>query len=75
MCLAIPMRIESIEGDFAIVETASARRRISVTLLEAPRINDYVLVHAGFAIQKIDERLAQETIELLNKMALSRYNA
>ena len=68
MCLAVPMRIESLEGDLAVVEIAGARRRISVALLESPSLGDYVLVHAGFAIQKIDQEQAEETIRFLNQI-------
>ena len=69
MCLAIPMQIESIEGDMAEVCIADTRRSISVALLDTPKIGEYVLVHAGFAIHKINEEEAAETIKLLNKMA------
>lgn len=65
MCLAIPMRIESIDGDRAVVEVSGTRRAISVALLEGPAVGDYVLVHAGFAIQRIDEAEAAETARLL----------
>lgn len=68
MCLAIPMQIESIDGDLAIVNVAETRREISVALLESPNIGDYVLVHAGFAIKKINEQEALETAALLNEM-------
>ena len=63
------MMIEAIDGDMAVVELSGTRRQISVALLEEPKIGDYVLVHAGFAIQRIDEQHAAETAELLNKMA------
>ena len=68
MCLAIPMQIESIDGDLAIVNVAETRREISVALLESPNVGDYVLVHAGFAIKKINEQEARETAVLLNEM-------
>lgn len=69
MCLAIPMRIESIDGELAVVELGGTRRHISVALLETPTVGDYVLVHAGFAIKRIDEEEAAETMRLLNEMA------
>lgn len=69
MCLAIPMRIESIDGDMAVVELSGTRRRISVALLEEPGVGNYVLVHAGFAIKQIDEQEAAETVRLLNELA------
>jgi hydrogenase expression/formation protein HypC len=68
MCLAIPMQIESLEGNLAVVDAAGARRQISVALLENAMVGDYVLVHAGFAIQKIDQEQAEETFRFLNEI-------
>ena len=68
MCLAVPMQIESLEGNLAVVDAAGARRQISVALLENAMVGDYVLVHAGFAIQKIDQEQAEETIRFLNEI-------
>lgn len=72
MCLAVPMQIESIDGAMATVAVAGTRREVSVALLPEPRVGDYVLVHAGFAIRTIDEHEAQETATLLNRMAQLR---
>lgn len=63
------MQIESIENEMATVGVAGTKREVSVSFLADVSEGDYVLVHAGFAIKKIDEKEAQETIELLNKMA------
>lgn len=63
MCLAIPMKIERIEGDFAIVETARLSRRINIQMLPTIKPGDFVLVHAGFAIQKIDQEAAEQTFK------------
>ncbi len=68
MCLAIPMRIESIDGTTAFVSAAGARLSANLMLVENPRIGDYVLVHAGFAIRIIDEDEAMETIKELNRL-------
>lgn len=62
------MQIESIDGDIAIVGMGNTRLRISIALLENPAVNDYVLVHAGFAIRRIDEAEAEETVRLLNEL-------
>lgn len=62
------MQIESIDGDIAIVDAGGTRLRISVALLENPAVNDYVLVHAGFAIRQIDQAEAEETVKLLNEL-------
>ena len=68
MCLAVPMQIESLEGNLAVVDAAGARRQISVAFLENAMVGDYVLVHAGFAIHKIDQQEAEETLKLLSQM-------
>lgn len=69
MCLAIPMRIDSVTGGLAKASAAGATLDISVALIEEPATGDYVLVHAGFAIKKIDETEAKKTADLLNKLA------
>ena len=69
MCLAVPMQIESKNGDTATVTAAGTSRDINISFLEDTSIGDYVLVHAGFAIKRIDEKAAEETAKLLNKMA------
>ena len=68
MCLAIPMKIESIDGMSARVSAGGSTIAANVMLLDNPQIGEYVLVHAGFAIRKIDENEAAETIEALNKL-------
>lgn len=64
MCVAIPARVKSIEGLTADVEVGGVSRKISVQLTPEVQKNDYVLVHAGFAIQVVDEQEAQETMKL-----------
>lgn len=69
MCLAVPSKVLSIDNTVAVVDVYGARRLISLLLLEDEvKIGDYVLVHAGFAIQKVDETLAKETLDLLIKL-------
>jgi len=68
MCLAVPMQLEEITGDRGIVTIGGAKREIGLNLLPDARKGDFVLVHAGFAIQKIDEKEARETIELFREM-------
>ncbi len=69
MCLAIPSRIISIDDLTATIDVYGARRQVSLMLLaEEPRIGDYVLVHAGFAIQVIDEEAAAETLQQLAEL-------
>ncbi|MFN3870366.1 MAG: HypC/HybG/HupF family hydrogenase formation chaperone [Aquificaceae bacterium] len=70
MCLAIPSKVVEIRKDnTALVETFGARRLVSLELLqEEVRVGDYVLVHVGFAIQKLDEDYALESLKLFEEM-------
>lgn len=69
MCLAVPSKIISIEGNRAVVDVYGAQREISILLMENELVvGDYVLVHAGFAIQKLDEEDAKERIDMIVKM-------
>jgi hydrogenase expression/formation protein HypC len=65
MCLAYPMRLESVEGDQGIAELEGLRTRVMLDLIENPRVGDIVLVHAGYAIERMDPRIAQETLDAL----------
>ena len=67
MCLAIPSRITKIENNMATIDVDGVQREASLLLLEDAQIGDYVIVHAGFAIQKLDESAAQETLDLLRE--------
>jgi hydrogenase expression/formation protein HypC len=69
MCLAIPSRITKIENQMAVIDADGVRREASLLLLEDARVGDYVIVHAGFAIQKIDEQTARESLRLLREAA------
>lgn len=68
MCIAIPMKITRIKGEFAEVETGRLRRIINIQLLSSAKIGDYVIVHTGFAIQKLDSKKAKETLRLLREI-------
>lgn len=65
MCLAVPGRILKIEGTTAEVEFGGARMSVSLLGLPEAAAGDYVLVHAGFAIQRLDEQEAKRTLSLL----------
>ncbi|HLE75831.1 MAG TPA: HypC/HybG/HupF family hydrogenase formation chaperone [Candidatus Bathyarchaeia archaeon] len=68
MCLAIPARVTRVNGDKAQVDFGEGvLREVNVTLVEA-KVGDYVLVHAGYAIQIVDEKDALETISLWNEI-------
>ena len=72
MCLAIPARVTSVDGDKAKVDFGEGvLRDVNVSLVE-PKVGEYVLVHAGYAIQKMEEKEALETLELWNEV-LSEY--
>jgi hydrogenase expression/formation protein HypC len=69
MCLAVPVRILSIEGDMAEVEIGGVAYPVSLALTPGARVGDYVLVHTGFAIQVLDRVEAEETLRLFSEMA------
>ena len=65
MCLAIPACVEQlISGDSAIVNLGGVRKEISLALLEDVAVGDYVIVHVGFALQKLDPEEAAQTLAL-----------
>lgn len=68
MCLAIPMKVIQTEGELATVEAGGVHRKVGTQLVPDIQRGDYVLVHAGFAIQKIREKEARETLDILNQM-------
>ena len=70
MCLGIPAKIESIEGQEAKVNLSGNILRISTSLIDNLKKGDYVLVHAGFALQKIDEEEAHKTLDLLKELGM-----
>jgi hydrogenase expression/formation protein HypC len=69
MCLAIPSKITRIENEMATIDVDGVRREASLLLLEDAGVGDYVIVHAGFAIHKIDEAAAMETLKFLKEAA------
>lgn len=67
MCLAVPSKVISISDVMATIEVHGARKDVSLLLMPEPvQTGDYVLVHAGFAIQKVDGQAAEEALEMLN---------
>jgi hydrogenase expression/formation protein HypC len=72
MCLAIPARVMSVKGEKAQVDFGEGvLRDVNVTLVDA-KVGEYVLVHAGYAIQKMDEKDAKETLALWDEI-LTQY--
>lgn len=62
MCLAIPLKLIEIEGAEAVAEAAGFRRKIRVDFIDKPRVGEHVIVHAGFAIERLDEQAAAESL-------------
>lgn len=71
MCLAVPGKIVSIHGHNALIDFGGVQREANVSLVE-PKVGDYVVVHAGFAIQIVDEEDAKETIKLWEELMASQ---
>jgi len=68
MCLSLPAQIVAISGDFADVSVNGAVFRAGLQMIENPVVGEYILLHAGFAIQKISDREAEETLSLLKEL-------
>lgn len=70
MCLAIPARIEQlIDEDRAIVNLGGVRKEISLALVDDVAVGDYVIVHVGYALQKLDEEEAERTLALFSELS------
>ena len=63
MCLAIPLKLVEINGNTATGEAMGMRREIRVDFIEEPKVGDYVIVHAGFAIERLPEQQALDDLE------------
>jgi hydrogenase expression/formation protein HypC len=69
MCLGVPMKIIRKDGDTIVAEMDGIQKEASVTLLgEEVTIGDFVIVHAGFAISRLDEEYATETLRLMREV-------
>lgn len=68
MCVAIPGKVISIEEGLCIADFMGVSREVSIELLEGVNVGDYILVHAGYAVEKIKEEEAIETINLLEEL-------
>jgi len=69
MCLAIPSKITEINDNMGVIDVVGVQREVSLLLVENPQVGDWVIVHAGFAIQIIDEATAQESLRYLREAA------
>ena len=63
MCLAIPLKLVEINGNTATGEAMGMRREIRVDFIDKPKLGDYVIVHAGFAIERLPEQQALDDLE------------
>jgi len=69
MCLGIPAKVLSVAEDSATVEVGGATREVSAILLDGVEPGEWVILHAGFAIQKLDPEEAEKTLELFREIA------
>lgn len=68
MCLGVPMRVMSIDGELAQCEIDGVRREASLMMVDGVETGDYVIIHAGFAISKLDEDDAEETLRVFREL-------
>jgi hydrogenase expression/formation protein HypC len=69
MCVAVPAKVIEINGEMATVDFGGGtKKNVNISLVDVA-VGKYVLVHAGFAIQVIDEKAAEDTLELMEKIA------
>jgi len=67
MCIAIPMNVKEINGDIGVVESQGVKREVGLMLMDDVKVGDWVLIHAGFAISKLNQEEAEETMALLRE--------
>lgn len=67
MCLSIPAKVEKIEDDMAIVSVGGTKYNASLQMLDDVQVGDYILLHTGFAIQKLSEEEAQESLKVFEE--------
>jgi len=68
MCLAIPAKVIQVNGTSALVAIEDVEYQASLLLLDDVNPGDYIMLHAGFAIEKVDVAVAEETLRLLNQL-------
>ena len=68
MCLAIPGEVLELEEDHALVDYGGAKSKVNISFVEDVNVGDYVIVHVGYAIQKMSKKEAQESIEMINQV-------
>ncbi|MBU0549846.1 MAG: HypC/HybG/HupF family hydrogenase formation chaperone [Candidatus Omnitrophica bacterium] len=68
MCLGIPMKVVKIKDELAWVKSGGLLRQVNIQMIPALKLGDYVIVHAGFAIEIVDQHAAHETLKLLDEI-------
>lgn len=68
MCLAVPAKVMEINGNEAVLDYGGVKRKANVSMLSEVKVGDYVLVHVGYAISKLDENEALETLKLWDEI-------
>lgn len=72
MCLAIPARVaELLDNDSAVVELGGVRKEISLALVDGVSMGDYVIVHVGYALSRLDPEEAEKTLQLFAELGAS----
>ena len=70
MCLAVPAKLIDMNNGMGTVDAGGVKKQISLLLLEDAALGDYILVHAGFGIQILDEKQAEESLALMRRAVL-----
>lgn len=73
MCLGIPMKIVEVKDNMAMAELGGVKREIGLSLVKDIKMGDFVIVHAGFAIDKLDEKEAQKNLSLLQELTIEEF--
>ena len=69
MCLAIPLRLVEINGTEAVAEANGMRRTVRIDFIREPKVGDYVIAHAGFAIERMSQEQAEENLRAIQEVA------
>ena len=68
MCLGIPMKVVEKNGNDAVAEAGGIRKNVRLDLLEDVQVGDFILIHTGYAIERLDPEAARETLELIKQV-------
>lgn len=68
VCLAIPGEVKELEDEYALVDYGGAKSRVNISLVDGVKVGDYVIVHVGYAIQKLTREEAEESLEIWEEL-------